>query len=63
MKTAINMTIAEFEAHLKKQREALFDAREREDTNHYRNPNWNSAVLSAHSVRASMKRRGGKWGE
>jgi len=63
MKPATEMTVAEFEAYLTEQREALFDARESEDINHYRNPNWNSAVLSAHSVRASMRRRGGKWGE
>ena len=61
MKLATEMTIAEFEAYLSEQREALFDARVREDTNYYRNPMWRSAVISAHTAKIAMKRRGGKW--
>ena len=64
MKLATDMTVAEFEAYLKEQREALFDANDRHDVNSkWRNPMWRSAVVSAHTARIAMQRRGGKWGE
>lgn len=56
MKLASDMSVEEFAAHLKKQREALFDLT-RVDTNPWRNPKWRSAVISAHTARIAMQRR------
>jgi hypothetical protein len=60
MKLASDMSVEEFAAYLKKQREALFDASNRNDTNKWRNPKWRSAVISAHTARQSMQRRRSK---
>ena len=57
MKLASDMSVEEFAAYLKKQREALFDASNRNDTNKWRNPKWRSAVISAHTARIAMQRR------
>jgi len=58
MKLASDMSVEEFAAHLKKQREALFDANDRHDVNNrWRNPKWRSSVISAHTARIAMKRR------
>ena len=58
MKLASDMSVEEFAAHLKKQREALFDANDRHDVNsRWRNPKWRSSVISAHTARIAMKRR------
>ena len=56
MKLASEMSVEEFAAHLKKQREALFVVPDR-DTNKWRNPKWRSAVISAHTARIAMQRR------
>ena len=61
MKLASDMSVKEFAAYLKKQREALFDANDRHDVNsRWRNPKWRSAVISAHTARQSMQRRRSK---
>jgi hypothetical protein len=56
MKLASDMSVEEFAAHLKKQREALFVVPDR-DTNKWRNPKWRSSVISAHTARIAMQRR------
>jgi len=58
MKLASDMSVEEFAAHLKKQREALFDANDRHDVNRkWRNPKWRSSVIAAHTARIAMQRR------
>jgi len=53
MKNAVDMSVEEFAAHLKQQREKLFNANDRHDVN----SRWRKPKVAKRGTRISMQRR------